>query len=207
MQPLVLVEGEYSASLDGITLGGERMLEIKCPVKGRESTLWKTVAEGCLPEHYQYQVQHQLMVAKAEVADVYVFDGADGLLLEIAPDPSTWPRIREGWDAFAAFVASKSPPPLTKGDIRQRDDAEWAEAAQAYVEARRAADQVQRTLDEAKGRLVALTSHSSEAGGGVTVTRFWRRGSIDYSKIEELRAKDLEQYRSAPRLETRITTM
>ena len=41
MQPLVLVDGEYSASLDGITLGGERVLEIKCPFKGRDSTLWK----------------------------------------------------------------------------------------------------------------------------------------------------------------------
>src|SRR5437764_381882 len=33
MQPLVIVEGEYSASLDGLTLAGERLLEIKCPVK------------------------------------------------------------------------------------------------------------------------------------------------------------------------------
>jgi hypothetical protein len=29
MQPLVLVR-EYSASLDGLTLGGERIVEIKC---------------------------------------------------------------------------------------------------------------------------------------------------------------------------------
>jgi hypothetical protein len=35
MQPLVVVEGEYSASLDGITLAGERILEIKCPVAPR----------------------------------------------------------------------------------------------------------------------------------------------------------------------------
>ena len=79
MQPLVLVDGEYSASLDGITLGGDRLLEIKCPVKGRESTLWKSVEVGRLPEHYQWQVEHQLMVAKAEVADVFVFDGVDGI--------------------------------------------------------------------------------------------------------------------------------
>lgn len=40
MRPLVVVDGEYSASLDGITLGGERIVELKCPVKGRDSTLW-----------------------------------------------------------------------------------------------------------------------------------------------------------------------
>ncbi len=56
MQPLVLVDGEYSASLDGLTLGGERVLEIKCPLKGRDSTLWKAIEAGQLPEHYRWQV-------------------------------------------------------------------------------------------------------------------------------------------------------
>jgi putative phage-type endonuclease len=43
MQPLVLVEGEYSASLDGMTLAGDLVLEIKCPMKGRNSDLWQQV--------------------------------------------------------------------------------------------------------------------------------------------------------------------
>ena len=105
------------------------------------------------------------MVTKAEIADVFVFDGGVGLRLEVVPDPPCWPRIYESWEAFAGFVASKTPPPLSKGDVRQRDDAEWAEAARAYVEARRAADEVQRTLEKVKGRLIALTSHTSESGG------------------------------------------
>ena len=198
MQPLVLLDGEYSASLDGVTLGGERIVEIKCPFKGRDSKLWQAVdGGGHLPEHYQWQVQHQLMVAKAEVADVFVFDGAEGILLEVTPDPSSWPSIHEAWNAFSAFVAQRTPPPLSKGDVRQRDDAEWAEAAQAYIEARRAADVIQKTLDDAKGRLIALTSHSSESGCGVSVTRYWRKGSVDYSKIEELADIDVERYRGA----------
>ena len=100
MQPLVLVDGEYSASLDGVTLGGERIVEIKVPFKGRESTLWKSVADGILPEHYGLQVQHQLHVAGAKVADVYIFDGAEGLLLEVQPQPESWPRIHAAWDEF-----------------------------------------------------------------------------------------------------------
>src|SRR5208282_2589365 len=74
MQPLVVVDGEYGSSLDGITLAGDRLLEIKCPVKGRDSTLWKTVEAGRLPKHYEYQVAHQLMVTRAGLADVYIFD-------------------------------------------------------------------------------------------------------------------------------------
>ena len=206
MQPLVLVDGEYSASLDGITLGGERLLEIKCPVRGRESTLWQSIQVGRLPEHYQWQVQHQLMVTGAEVADVYVFDASEGVLLEVVPQPDAWSRIREGWDRFAEFVATKMPPPLAKRDTVDRNDPAWIEAAAAYVSARRSADEVLRALDEAKARLVALTTHTSEAGGGVTVTRYWKKGAIDYKRVPELAAVDLEQYRGANREEVRVTT-
>ncbi len=140
MQPLVLVDGEYSASLDGMTLGGERIVEIKVPFRGRESTLWKSAAEGRVPEHYGYQIQHQMMVAGAEVADFYVFDGAEGLLLEVKPQPETWPQIRAAWDAFMQCVREGHAPPLTARDTKTRDDAEWLSAAAAYLEAKRAAD-------------------------------------------------------------------
>lgn len=206
MQPLVVIDGEYSVSLDGMTLGGERIVEIKCPVKGREATLWKRVEGGDLPEHYQWQVQHQLMVTKAAIADVFVFDGEEGILLEVTPQPATWPRIHTGWDEFMAFVTSKSPPPLSSGDVRQRSDTEWAAAAAHYLETKLFADQGQKALAEAKDRLIALASHTSESGGGVTVTRYWKQGSIEYRKIPELEALDLEQHRGASRQETRVTT-
>jgi len=75
MQPLVLTEGDYSASLDGITLEGDLIVEIKCPYKGKASTLWQAVSVGEVPEHYRIQVQHQLMVSGAASAHLWVFDG------------------------------------------------------------------------------------------------------------------------------------
>ena len=106
MQPLVMVDGEYSASLDGLTLAGDRLVEIKCPLKGRDSTLWKSIeSDRRLPEHYQWQIQHQLMVTKADIADVYIFDGAEGIIFPVAPDASAWPRIHAAWDAFAQYVS------------------------------------------------------------------------------------------------------
>ena len=140
MQPLVLLEGNYSASCDGITLSGDRIVEIKCPVKGRDSTLWKTVEAGRLPEHYQWQVQHQLMVAKAGVADVFVLDGTEGIQLEVAPDPNAWPQIHAAWDAFMRCVTDAEAPLLTARDTRVRDDPEWLSAAAAYLELRTAYD-------------------------------------------------------------------
>ncbi len=62
MQPQVVVEGEYSASLDGITLSGDTIVEIKCPFKGAVSELWQGVACGEVPDYYAIQIQHQLLL-------------------------------------------------------------------------------------------------------------------------------------------------
>src|SRR4030095_9632706 len=142
MQPSVLVDGQYSASLDGITLAGERILEVKCPVKGRESALWKNIAAARLPEPYYWRVQHQLMVSKADVALVFVFDGSEGIALPHAPEPSSWPRIHEAWDRFMRCVAECEAPPLTERDTRLRDDPKWLQAAAAYLELRTAYDEL-----------------------------------------------------------------
>jgi predicted phage-related endonuclease len=40
---------------------------------------------GGLPVHCQLQIQHQLVVSKAAVADVFVFRAAEVILLEVAP--------------------------------------------------------------------------------------------------------------------------
>lgn len=178
MMPLVLVDGDYSASLDGITLDGFRIVEIKVPFKGRDSALWQSVSEGDLPEHYRWQVQHQLMVAGAEVADVWVFDGTEGILREVTPDPRAWPRIHAAWDEFMRFVATSQAPPLTDRDTRVREDPEWLEAAAAYLELRTQHEKLGGRYEDAKAKLVCLASHPSESANGVSVTRYWKRGPI-----------------------------
>ena len=50
-----------------------------------------------------------------------------------------------------------------------------------------------------------MASHAKEQGAGVSVTRLWKRGNIDYKKVPELQGLDLEQYRGATREEVRIT--
>ena len=40
---------------------------------------------------------------------------------------------------------------------------------------------------------------------GVTVTRFWKAGSVDYKKVVELKGVDLERYRGRGREEVRVT--
>ena len=91
-----------------------------------------------MPEHYQWQIQHELMVTQAAVVEVFVFDGSEGIQLEVTPDPNAWPRIHTAWDAFMHCVTEAQAPPLTARDTRMRDDPERLSAAAAYLELRAA---------------------------------------------------------------------
>lgn len=111
MHPLEVVEGEYAATMDGVLLEGQLIVEIKCPLAGRGSALWQDAVLGRIPAHYQWQLQHQLMVSGARLAHFYVFDGRDGVLIEQAPDPSRHTSLQRRWDAFMHYVQTDRPPP------------------------------------------------------------------------------------------------
>jgi putative phage-type endonuclease len=204
MEPLVLADGEYSASLDGITLAGDLTLEIKCPVKGRNSDLWKAVETGTVPEYYSWQIEHQFMVSGAQRAHLWVFDGVQGLLLEVAARPERWEEIRVAWDGFMKCIESDTSPPLIDRDTRVREDEVWRAAAERYLVAKQQAEVSAAALEQAKTALVALASHPAESGCGVSITQFFKRGAVDYKKVPALKGVDLEAYRSPSRLETRV---
>lgn len=206
MQPLVMIDGEYSASLDGITLSGDTIVEIKCPYKGQTSELWQTVHAGSVPQHYMLQVQHQLMVSNAQCAYLWVYDGSVGIGLIIEPDELAFAQIIAGWDIFQTFLDTDTPPPMTDQDTLTRSDALWQQAAAEYLSCKAASDVALVKTDEAKAKLVTLTAHSRESGFGVSVTRFWKQGNVDYKKVPELQAVDLELYRGKMREEVRVIT-
>lgn len=205
MQPLVLADGDYSASLDGITLEGDLLLEVKCPYKGQSSTLWQGVVAGDVPDYYAIQIQHQLMVSGAAMAHLWVFDGTEGLLLEVARDEAIMASIRAAWDGFQKYLDNDTPPQLSDRDTATRDDPEWKLAALGYLNAKRMAEEATATLEAARERLVGLTSHPSESGAGVTVTRFWKQGNVDYKRVPQLAGVNLDGYRGKGREEVRVT--
>ena len=205
MQPLVLIDGEYSASLDGLTFEGDLLVEIKCPYKGQGSSLWQQVAAGEIPAHYRWQLEHQFMVSKAAKGHLYVFDGSEGLLLEVTPCPERWDAMRSAWDAFMLCIRTDTPPALMERDKVMRTDGEWQTAAAFYVQLKVEADALAERLDGAKEALLGLAEHPSEAGFGVAVTRFWKQGNVDYKRVPELNGIDLNMYRQKGRFETRVT--
>lgn len=171
MEPQVLVEGLYSASLDGLLLSGQCLLEIKCPMKGRDSETWQQVASGIVPEHYQWQIQHQLMVSSAQLAHLFVFDGEDGIMLEVSPDPAMWQRLHDAWEGFQVYLDTDTAPPLQNNDVLIRQDINWQQAAEQYQSAKQAQDQANEELATAKKRLIELCQVDCQKGYGVRVAK------------------------------------
>lgn len=209
VQPITLVEGDYSASLDGLTFDGSLLLEIKSPVRGAGSTLWEQVSQGEVPEHYRLQVQHQLMVSGAEQAELFVYDEdlGKGIALPIHPDPASHEAIRAAWDRFMPHIEEDTPPELTERDRLVRDDPAWLAAAEAFAQRKSALDAAKAELDQARSALLELADHPGVTGGGVTVTRYFKKGAVDYRKAATDAGVDLEAYRKAGTTDVRVTVV
>lgn len=162
-------------------------------------------AEHSLLGHYAAQIQAQLQVSGATTAHLWIFDGDQGLLRTLERDEAAMAAIRAAWDVFQTFLDTDTPPPLVEADTVVRDNAAWATAAQGYAQAKRVAQAADAALESAKGALVAPAEHPRESGAGVSVTRFWKAGNVDYKKVAELRGVDLERYRGKGREEVRVS--
>lgn len=187
MVPMVVEDddGIYAASLDGISVDGTRIIEIKSPYKGIDSDRWKSAIVGKVLIYDFLQVQHQLMVSGADSCDFIVWvPDQDMQIINVKAEPAEWEKIREAWDEFWPT-------------IEERDDDDWREAALAYREAKKNADKAAQELASAKERLVSFLAGENSHGCGVNVKKLSRKGSIDWKQVqkERLADVDLEEYR------------
>ena len=86
-----------------------------------------------------------------------------------------------------------------------RDDPAWQQVAKDYLGWKSVVDEAQSKADAAKSKLIEMASHCKESGCGVSVTRYWKQGNVEYKRIPELQGVDLEQYRGKAREEVRLT--
>ena len=145
------------------------------------------------------------MVSGASQAQLWVFDGQRGLLRVVLPDAAAMEATTAGWVAFAPYLTGDTPPPLSDRDCTQRGDGACHQAAMAYLAAKREVDDAAARLEASRNALTAMATHPKESGAGVTLTRFWKAGSVDYKKVGELKGVDLERYRGKAREEVRVT--
>lgn len=189
------------ASLDGQTMDGKTIVEIKCPPKGEQSKAWKYVEDNGKPDHhYWLQIQQQLACSGAERCVFAVYDADSGTVIttEVHADLETHSKIVTAWEDFFQCLDNQEPP------IVDRNDSAWRKAANAYREAKAQLEVAKEMEAKAKADLEALAEDGSAKGCGVSVSRYFVKGSVDY-KAALPDGIDLEPFRKQGRWQTRIT--
>jgi putative phage-type endonuclease len=160
LEPQVLedsVNKRIVASLDGQTIDGKTIVEIKCPPKGKASKAWKEVEDNGKPGyHYYLQIQQQLLCSGAEYCLFAVYDAADDEVIttQVNADPAIQDEIRTKWTAFFEALDAGAPPE------HERNDTAWKLAAQAYLDAR---SRSSRARPATKAAVSALAATGSRA--------------------------------------------
>jgi len=127
------IQVPMGASLDGYREEDNTILEIKCPLKGTNSDLWKEIVEtSMLPEQYWLQCQQQLFVTNSEKLYFWVYDvkNTSGLLQIVTPHKPTHAKIVDAWTNY--FSVSR--PEATPEDLVESEDKEWLSKAKEWRE-------------------------------------------------------------------------
>ncbi len=156
------------ASLDGLSFGKKKVLEIKCPIS---QTTHQWALDGMVPPYYEDQIQTQLFVSDTEVADYFSYFQGSGVIVEVARDQD---RINQILDTAAEFYDRM------QKKVWSSDD--WAAAASDWLTTNLLLEEAKEREARARAALVGLLGEKEpkREGAGVLVTRVTRKGSVDY---------------------------
>lgn len=195
MKPLVVESSEFDflgASLDGLSDCRKYILEIKC---GGEN-LHNQAREGYIPAYYVDQIQHQLFVTGCEKAFYYSFDGQNGIMLEVLPDPEFegifMPKAREFWRC----VALNEPPEMQAKDYINRDkDIELMNDLKSIEDLDIAIRELEDRKNAKRKKVIERCEDQSSLCNGKKIMKTIVRGRVDYDAIPELQRVDIDKYR------------
>ena len=183
------------ASLDGYNAENKVVLEIKLA----NYTDHSVAASGKVPDHYYPQVQYQMMVAQVHTMYYYSYRPEGGsILLEVKRDVEYCSQLLERAADFWRRLQECDPPDLTDRDYERRDDEDWKRYAKEILELQKQKNLIEESLEGLRKDLEELSNGKSCIGGGIRFSRQTRKGQIDYSRVNELKGVNLEDYRKSP---------
>lgn len=184
----------YLASLDGYekNIG---ILEAK--LVGKEA-LSLAKAEGKVPEHHFIQVQSQL---HASDSDKTFWGGKapnvkGGIVVEIGRDEKMIALIRDEVCRFWELVEKNQAPPLTAEDTLFITDPEKIALFQKLCLLKAEKDRLEEMYSKIEAEVKAMATHPKVKCHDVSITETERQGSVDYSKIPEIKALAAEYVES-----------
>src|SRR5690625_403164 len=199
-------------SLDGLTASG-KVLEIKCPVHEKaQQAIAFAQEQGTKPVtrqqleglrlYYWAQVQYQLAVVGLAEAILWVWDveSQQGAALVIQAEPEYQEALLAAADGFwDCIVNAEAPEPNPERDAVFLDASpaseKWA-ALEAQIKPLK--EQLKRLESEQKEVAQELATelgdrYIGEWSNGLRLTRFTRRGRLDYAKLLDEIAPDIPE--------------
>ncbi|MES2875403.1 MAG: YqaJ viral recombinase family protein [Bacteroidota bacterium] len=190
-----------AASLDGIN----QYKDVAIEIKWNNAENHEFAKKNIVPAIHFPQLQHQYFVS--EVNDIYyvscwkdekVFFGVD------REDEYIEGLIRKERE-FYQRVLDKNPPPLCPEDYAEVEyDSELHNYVSFYRDAHQMRLDGEKMESYYRDSIVQKMGHRNAKSEGLMITRYERKGAVDYSKIPELEGIDLEKYRKPSTWQYRI---
>jgi hypothetical protein len=195
-------------SLDGYAFGSQTLMEVKAPLHRWERlpdyVLWQTAYQAAVC------IEAGLAVQNIAILEVFVEEGrayckrwpVDGVLVPGYPEVLGSALMLLAERFYENHIAVGIAPGLTTSDAMEIAAPEWLSLAEAYARAKATLAEAEEAERQASIALVQasaefLDAHPMLRGGGVSVSRTFRRGSIDYKRaaLQKYSEQELEAYR------------
>lgn len=194
---------EFGASLDGLNILGDVLTEVKCPLSER---IHKIAVAGAVPNYYMPQVQWQLFVSGATIGHFYSWFQGNGSRVVVVPDPQMVALMVDAAWEFRRCVIERVAP---AGNVFVGAAHTWRRAKRIVDSIKEALEEAQSTMSEHEASLISMLGNKTQLqGGGVTVTRFEKAGSVDQAKMARdlnIAPETIERYRKAGSVQHRVT--
>lgn len=182
------------ASLDGIDIDGEFIVEIKCP-NAKDHQLAKS---GKIPDKYIPQLQHQLAVVGLKSGHYFSFDGQDGHIVPFERDEAMIAEIlRKESEFYHDFLMKQVPPPRSEDSIIKIVDEEFDKYVENYIYLDDKIKELQMLREEVKEELIKKANNRDVKNDYISVKKVNRMGIVDYSRLCLEKNIDPEPYRKA----------
>jgi len=185
------------ASLDGIDEEGKHIVEIKNPgAKDHE-----VACNGKIPEKYFPQLQHQLEVTGLDMAYYFSYYHGDGVIVEVGRDDKFITEMIAEEKKFFVCMQDFVAPKMTTKDYVSINDVEITKATAELKSVMDNITNLTKREAELKKIIVEMCESNNLTNAvcnGMQISKYMRKGTIDYSSIPELKKVDLEMFRKTP---------
>lgn len=182
MKPLCAIHSKFNhirSSFDGFS---PKLGVLEAKLVGQE--VLSKAREGAIPPHHYTQIQHQLAVADADVAQWFGHDGKkNGVLVEVRADKVYIDKMLDLEHEFWSKVLTNQIPPLTEKDYLVPEDQGLLEDLKRFKEL---VENATADFESAKEAAINNYGHTKISGNGIKIYKTVRSGSIDYKKIPEV---------------------